>query len=204
MSEVIPSSPSPPVDDAGTGKSKAGRQSRFSTAEDLVIVREVSAASAHLAAFGETRGKFQEAAGKVNANAVMHEKRGTICFPLKPSRRLRSASAMRRRIALKALVASVTNRKLTGSGSSSEVEEATPLKKKANTKFVCAAPSMDMAAFSLNFRDTDLARVELDRERLQFERERSYADRAERERERRSAAKSAKTCRSLSWQSTSS
>ena len=73
-SEVVPFSPTAAVDDAGTVKSMAGRQSRFATEEDLVIVRDVAATSAHLAAFGETRGIFQEAAGKVNANATMHEK----------------------------------------------------------------------------------------------------------------------------------
>ena len=43
---------------------------------------------------------------------------------------------------------------------------------------------MDVAAFSLNLRDADLARVELDRELLQFERERSETDRSGRKRER--------------------
>ena len=72
MSEVIPSSPIA-VEDAGTVKSKAGRQSRFSTAQYLVIVREFAAAGGHLAAFGETRGKFKEAESKVSENAAMHE-----------------------------------------------------------------------------------------------------------------------------------
>ena len=73
MSQVIPSSPIT-VEDAGTVKSKAGTQSRFSTARGLVIVREVVAAGTDLAAFGETRGKFQEAAGKENENAAVLEK----------------------------------------------------------------------------------------------------------------------------------
>ena len=37
-------------------------------------MQEVAAAGAHLAACGETRGKFQEAAGKVKENAAVHEK----------------------------------------------------------------------------------------------------------------------------------
>ena len=43
---------------------------------------------------------------------------------------------------------------------------------------------MDMAAYSLNLRDADLTRVELDYEPLKFERERSEADRSECEGER--------------------
>lgn len=37
-------------------------------------MREVAATSAHLALLGETRGKYQEVAGKFNANASIHEK----------------------------------------------------------------------------------------------------------------------------------
>ena len=40
---------------------------------------------------------------------------------------------------------------------------------------------MDMVAFSLNLCDADLVRVEPGREGLHFERERSEADRSERE-----------------------
>ena len=65
MAEVVPSSPTGNVDES-TDKSKAGRQSRFSKEEDLILVREVAAGSAHLAAFGETQAKFEQAAAKIN------------------------------------------------------------------------------------------------------------------------------------------
>ena len=73
MAEVVPSSPTGNADE-GACKSKAGRQSRFSNEEDLILVREVAASSAHLAAFGETRATFGQAAAKVNENEAMKEK----------------------------------------------------------------------------------------------------------------------------------
>ena len=73
MAEVVPSSPTGNADE-GAGKSKAGRQSRFSNEEELILVRDVAASSAHLAAFGETREKFEQAAAKINGNETMKEK----------------------------------------------------------------------------------------------------------------------------------
>ena len=229
MSEVIPSSPIA-VEDAGTVKSKAGRQSRFSTAQDLVIVPEVTAAGAHLAAFGETRGKLQEAAGKVNENAAVHEKvswktvrdcykhildqldKRDICerrmsgiggevgqldellMDMQQAREdllatmtaektgQRERDEEKDRIG-KALVASATKRNPTDSGRNTEGEDG-PTPKKAKSKSARAAPSMDMAAFSLNLRDPDTARIDLERKRLNFQRERSEEARAEHEQER--------------------
>lgn len=74
MFEVNPALPAAPQDDSSKNKGKAGRQSRFSTAGDLVNSQEFAAASAHLAAFGETRGTLQEAAWKVNFNPDMNQK----------------------------------------------------------------------------------------------------------------------------------
>ena len=73
MAEVVPSSPTGNADD-GAGKSKAGRHSRFSKEEGLIFVREVAAASAHYAAFGETRAKFEQGAAKVNEKETVKEK----------------------------------------------------------------------------------------------------------------------------------
>ena len=57
MAEVVLSSPTDNADE-GAVKRKAGRESLFSIEEDLILVREVAASSAHLAAFGETLANF--------------------------------------------------------------------------------------------------------------------------------------------------
>ena len=49
-------------------KSRIARHSRFNAAEDLPIVREVSAARAHIAPYGATRDLFENAAHNCNKN----------------------------------------------------------------------------------------------------------------------------------------
>lgn len=61
-----------PSDDELVRKSK--QNSRFTNDKDLIIVQEVAAAKAHLAAFGQSEKHFEGAANKANANATMSEK----------------------------------------------------------------------------------------------------------------------------------
>ena len=70
----------------------------------------------------------------------------------------------------KELVASASKHNKEGSQSALDDEEMRSAGKNAR-KGLRVASSMDMAAFSLNLHDADLTGVELDRERLQFERE---------------------------------
>lgn len=49
-------------------KAKPGRRSKFSTAENLIIIQEVAASKAHIAPHGETMARFKEADIKANAN----------------------------------------------------------------------------------------------------------------------------------------
>lgn len=58
-----------PSDHEAVRKSK--RHSRCTSEEDVIIVREVAAAKAQLAAFGESGRRFEEAANKDDANEVM-------------------------------------------------------------------------------------------------------------------------------------
>lgn len=52
--------------------SKAGRKSKFTGEEDLVIAQEVFAADAHVAPHGETLTRFEMAARKANENPQFH------------------------------------------------------------------------------------------------------------------------------------
>lgn len=79
MAEVQPTSPgaetAPKLPENGRVTTpKAGRHSRFTCDEDLIIVREVAAARAHIAGFGETRRKFENVAANVNENPSMNQK----------------------------------------------------------------------------------------------------------------------------------
>lgn len=65
MAEVISVDAPSPSDSAAT---RTGRYSRFTAEEDLVLLREVLAANAHVAAFGENGKQYGEAARKFNAN----------------------------------------------------------------------------------------------------------------------------------------
>lgn len=51
-----------------TSHGGVGRKSKFKPDEDLIIVREVAAARAHVAPNGETRERFEVAAAKVNGS----------------------------------------------------------------------------------------------------------------------------------------
>ena len=71
--------PSRDVIDAGTKecstpREKRGRRSKFTSEEDLVILREVAASKAHVAPYGKTMELFQVAADAANNNDVMSKK----------------------------------------------------------------------------------------------------------------------------------
>ena len=54
-----------PSDSAAT---RTGRHSRFTAEEDLVLLREVSAANAHVVAFGQNGTQYRDAASNFNEN----------------------------------------------------------------------------------------------------------------------------------------
>ena len=66
--EAVLASSSAEVDER---KGRSGRHSRFSVQGDLVIVREVAAAGAHIATYGNTRALFEKATDICNDNVVM-------------------------------------------------------------------------------------------------------------------------------------
>ena len=55
-------------------RARLGHSLAFSNEKDLLLVREVAAASAHLAAVVETRAKSEQTAAGVNGNEIMKEK----------------------------------------------------------------------------------------------------------------------------------
>jgi hypothetical protein len=55
---------------AGNRNRTRGRKTRFSCSDDLIIVREVAAAKAHIASFGEKGERFLQASVKANSNAL--------------------------------------------------------------------------------------------------------------------------------------
>ena len=64
MAEVI----SDDVEHVST--SKSGRHSRFTTAQNLIIVREVAAAEAHTPKYQETKKPYEQVTLKLNENAA--------------------------------------------------------------------------------------------------------------------------------------
>jgi hypothetical protein len=51
-----------------------GRRPKFSREEDLILVREVAAAKAHVASYGDVKMRFAEAASRANANVELRSK----------------------------------------------------------------------------------------------------------------------------------
>lgn len=49
-------------------KSRTGRRMKFNLQDDLILVKEIAAVHAHIAAYGEVSAKFNQAAEKCNAN----------------------------------------------------------------------------------------------------------------------------------------
>lgn len=47
-------------------RGRSGGRSKFTAADDLIIVREVTASDTHIAAFGEKRESFAQAAPRAN------------------------------------------------------------------------------------------------------------------------------------------
>jgi hypothetical protein len=56
---------------ANTRSAVRGRRSRFTAEEDLIIVREVAAAKAHVAPYGDIRARFEIAAARASENERM-------------------------------------------------------------------------------------------------------------------------------------
>ena len=71
MAKIIPS---PSADASISDDSRHGRHLRLASQEDLILVREVSAANAHLAPFGEKRKRFEEVAEKANDHTSLCQK----------------------------------------------------------------------------------------------------------------------------------
>lgn len=233
MSGVRPSSPE--VQEVDTEKAKSGRHSRFTAEEDLLIVREVCAAQAHIASFGETRTRFENAATKANENPLLRARvtwksiqdrykrlqetfekgqdaqqvlsgvgggaMGEIEELLLGMREAKDDLAGRKRAnkkrqaeldekkdrAGRELVAAASKRRERETSKDDEEEdskEGTPRLRKVKRAGMSSGIGDDMEAFGRHLRDSDLARIELDRERLTFERERFDKDLQERERER--------------------
>ena len=68
MAEVISVDAPSPSDSVAT---RTGRHSRVTAEEDRVHLREVSAANAHVAAFGENGKRYGDAASNFNANPTV-------------------------------------------------------------------------------------------------------------------------------------
>ena len=58
----------------GNQQSGCGRRPKFSGEEDKIIVREVYAAKAHVAGYGQVRSRVEEAAARVNENPNLENK----------------------------------------------------------------------------------------------------------------------------------
>jgi len=52
---------------------RRGRTAKFSSTEDLLLIREVAAAKAHIAEFGEMSKRFQVAASRANENPNLRD-----------------------------------------------------------------------------------------------------------------------------------
>ena len=57
--------------DAFRPQPTGGRRSKFAHAEDMIILREVSAAKAHIAPLGQTRERFEIASSKATASSIL-------------------------------------------------------------------------------------------------------------------------------------
>lgn len=64
-------SQSTPTNERDRCVAKSLGRSRFSSDQDVAIVREVAAAKVHIAAFGVTRKRFEGAATKLHANPLL-------------------------------------------------------------------------------------------------------------------------------------
>lgn len=64
---LVAGNTSPSSPQVTASKKGAGRRSKFTYEEDLLLLREVAAAKAHVAPTGETRERFEIAAAKANA-----------------------------------------------------------------------------------------------------------------------------------------
>ncbi|CAN8073476.1 unnamed protein product [Agarophyton chilense] len=71
-SESIPTSAAAPVRATSPSK-KEGRRPKFTPEDDLIIAREVSAAKAHIAGYGEIQNSFGQAAAKANVNTQLSQ-----------------------------------------------------------------------------------------------------------------------------------
>ena len=71
MAEITPD-PVPVADD--TQQDRRGRLPNFPTDEDKILVREVYAAKAHVAGYGQGRSRFEEEAARANANPNLMQK----------------------------------------------------------------------------------------------------------------------------------
>jgi len=210
---------------------RRGRAAKFSPAEDLILMREVAAARAHVAGFGEKRARFTIAAGKCNENPNLREKvswksvqdrykRLESTYSKADNWRKKATglggesseieellSIMReakndflgKKIEEKAakaavdaekeqagldLVAVATKRKHKDDGTDS-LESASPKKMRTAS----SKPDGELASFGKYLHDADLARIELEREKLNLERERLANEREDRKQEREMNAK---------------
>ena len=239
MAEVISVDAPSPSDSAAT---RTGRHSRYIAEEYLVLLREVSAANAHVAAFGENCKRYVDAASNFNANLsvvqtvtwksvrdrykrlqeqfdksnnanqrlsgvpgeiremkelliAMPEAHVDLSVQKTAKKTAQQETGLEKEIIGQALVEMSLKRRSADDAREESAEEVPASAK--NTKRVKRMESGgEMERFGAHLRDADLARIELEREKLALERERSEAYRAEREREREERREEREKCTS--------
>ena len=228
MAEVISvDAPSP----SGSVATKTGRHSRFTAEENLVLLREVSAANAHVAAFGENGKRYGDAASNFNANPTvaqtvtwksvrdrykrpkeqfdkrdnanqfvsgvgresgemeellmeMQEARDDLAVQ-KTAKKTTQQETDREKEMIGQELVEMSLKRRTADHASKESMKDVPASAKKTKRLKQMESGGEMERFGAHLRDADLARIELEREKLAFKRGRSEADRAEREREER-------------------
>ena len=214
---------------------RRGRRPKFTPAEDLILVREVAAAKAHISVFGEKGGRYAKAAENANGNtallskvtgksiqdryiklqaafdkgdakefkmsgmggevgeieellAMMKEARDDLDKQQKAETDAKKERDEEKERLGNELVARALQRtgRTSSDGEDEEDAEAPSKAKRAkrNNKNTADPFSGEMERFAECLRDADLAKVEVERDRLELERERMKMDREERMKER--------------------
>jgi len=217
---------------------RAGRRTAYSDEQDIAIVREVAAAEAHIAGFGETRKRFEKAAGLLGENPLfttkiswkqvqdryrrlqeqynshdnenqrlsgvgggemgeladllmmMREARDDMDAKKTVDKETRKKDDEEKEEAGRRLVAASTSRRRSATESETinleddEDDLSSQSARKKRRTSTPAPPGSEMEAFGAQMKEAEIARVELEKERLAFDRTRFAKQSEEREKDR--------------------